>query len=229
MLEWYQFTAYSTISTLSCQESPNVSTRISKPFVASLNLQTLAVQSVLWIYRPSVSSSNLPSTFTSGFLYILFLLPGNIFSCRINQLLGLNLNITFSERSSLTLLAFSAIYPFITWNLFLITCSVAVFHESKNSISFAYCYLSAILLVEWVGAWLSTNRKGLPWWHSGWDSACQCRRQGFKPWSRGLHMPWSNQVCEPRLLSPRATATEACAPRACALHKEKPLQWTASQ
>ena len=24
---------------------------------------------------------------------------------------------------------------------------------------------------------------GLPWWRSGWESACQCRGQGFEPWS----------------------------------------------
>ena len=23
---------------------------------------------------------------------------------------------------------------------------------------------------------------GLPWWHSGWESACQCRGHGFEPW-----------------------------------------------
>ena len=25
--------------------------------------------------------------------------------------------------------------------------------------------------------------QGLPWWHSGWESACQCRGHGFDPWS----------------------------------------------
>ena len=24
---------------------------------------------------------------------------------------------------------------------------------------------------------------GLPWWCSGWESACQCRGHGFEPWS----------------------------------------------
>ena len=24
---------------------------------------------------------------------------------------------------------------------------------------------------------------GLPWWLSGWESACQCRGHGFEPWS----------------------------------------------
>ena len=25
--------------------------------------------------------------------------------------------------------------------------------------------------------------QGLPWWRSGWESACQCRGHGFEPWS----------------------------------------------
>ena len=24
---------------------------------------------------------------------------------------------------------------------------------------------------------------GLPWWRSGWESACQCKGHGFEPWS----------------------------------------------
>ena len=28
-----------------------------------------------------------------------------------------------------------------------------------------------------------TDWKGLPWWCSGWESACQCRGHGFEPWS----------------------------------------------
>ena len=41
------------------------------------------------------------------------------------------------------------------------------------------------------------------------------------------HMPWSNLAHEPQLLSLRATTTEAHAPRAHALQKEKPPQWEA--
>ena len=29
----------------------------------------------------------------------------------------------------------------------------------------------------------STNNRGLPWWHSGWESACRCRGHGFDPCS----------------------------------------------
>ena len=64
-------------------------------------------------------------------------------------------------------------------------------------------------------------------------------KSGDMGWSPGpgrSHMPWSNEAHvpqlpslrsrarEPQLLSPRATTTEACAPRACALQQEKPPQ-----
>ena len=42
---------------------------------------------------------------------------------------------------------------------------------------------------------------GLPWWHSGWESACQCRGHGFEPWSGKI-----SHAAEQ--LSPCATATE---------------------
>ena len=32
--------------------------------------------------------------------------------------------------------------------------------------------------------WFCTfKNSGLPWWRSGWESACQCRGHGFEPWS----------------------------------------------
>ena len=55
-----------------------------------------------------------------------------------------------------------------------------------------------------------------------------------------FHMPWSNWAHAPQLLlslrsraykaqlpSPRAAATGSCAPRACALRQQEPLQWEA--
>ena len=30
------------------------------------------------------------------------------------------------------------------------------------------------------------KRMGLPWWRSGKESACQCRRRGFDPWVRKI-------------------------------------------
>ena len=48
---------------------------------------------------------------------------------------------------------------------------------------------------------------GLPWWRSGWESACQCRGQGFEPWSGKIpHAaqqlgPWA-RITEPARLEP---------------------------
>ena len=51
------------------------------------------------------------------------------------------------------------------------------------------------------------NRRGRPWWHSGWESACQCRGHGFEPWSGKIpHVaeqlgPWAT-ITEPAHLEP---------------------------
>ena len=48
---------------------------------------------------------------------------------------------------------------------------------------------------------------GLPWWRSGWESACQCRGHGFKPWSGRIpHAaeqlgPWAT-IAKPARLGP---------------------------
>ena len=48
---------------------------------------------------------------------------------------------------------------------------------------------------------------GLPWWRSGWESACQCRGHGFEPWSGKIpHAadqlgPWAT-IAEPARLEP---------------------------
>ena len=49
--------------------------------------------------------------------------------------------------------------------------------------------------------------RGLPWWRSGWESACQCRGHGFEPWSGKIpHAaeqlgPWATTT-EPERLEP---------------------------
>ena len=41
------------------------------------------------------------------------------------------------------------------------------------------------LIFPGVSSWLTAKYEvlGLPWWRSGWESACQCRGHGFEPWS----------------------------------------------
>ena len=52
-----------------------------------------------------------------------------------------------------------------------------------------------------------TGVGGLPWWRSGWESACQCRGHGFEPWSGKIpHAaeqlgPWATTT-EPERLEP---------------------------
>ena len=48
---------------------------------------------------------------------------------------------------------------------------------------------------------------GLPWWHSGWESACRCGGRGFGPWSGGIPRaaerlgPWA-AIAGPARLEP---------------------------
>ena len=68
------------------------------------------------------------------------------------------------------------------------------------------------------------------------DPPANAGDMGSSPGPGRSHMPWSNKArvpqllslhsgaCEPRLLSPRATTTEAHVPRARAPQQEKPPQ-----
>ena len=64
-----------------------------------------------------------------------------------------------------------------------------------------------------LGVELFRNSLGLPWWSSGWESACQCRGRGFDPWSGKIpHTEEQLNSCattsEPGLQSPGAANTE---------------------
>ena len=62
---------------------------------------------------------------------------------------------------------------------------------------------------------------GLPWWRSGWESACQCRGHGFEPWSGKI--PHAAR----RAARPVSHNYWACAFGACAPQQERPRQWEA--
>ena len=65
--------------------------------------------------------------------------------------------------------------------------------------------------------------QGLPWWRSGWESACQRRGHGFEPWSGRIpHAaeqlgPWATTIeparLEPVLLNKRGRDSERPAHR----------------
>ncbi|KAG5201875.1 hypothetical protein JEQ12_004638 [Ovis aries] len=66
---------------------------------------------------------------------------------------------------------------------------------------------------------------GLPWWLSGKESACQCRRHEFDPQSEkiphgmGQLSPCTTAI-EPVIKSPGAATTEPTCPRACSPQRE---------
>ena len=78
-------------------------------------------------------------------------------------------------------------------------------------VSFSYMFF--VLLTIYVDPWTICNIIlfwkfiGLPWWRSGWESACQCRRHGFEPWSGKIPhaaeqlSPWAT-IAEPARLEP---------------------------
>ena len=70
-------------------------------------------------------------------------------------------------------------------------------HRVNVKSSFSFLHHTAVIKIKW----------GLPWWRSGWESACQCRGHGFKPWSGKIpHAaeqlgPWAT-ITEPVRLEP---------------------------
>ena len=67
---------------------------------------------------------------------------------------------------------------------------------------------------------------GLPWWRSGWESACQCRGHGFEPWSGKIpHSteqlgPWAT-ITEPVRLEPVLRNKRGCDGERPAHHDEE--------
>ena len=76
---------------------------------------------------------------------------------------------------------------------------------SKISVFFSFLYYQREIKIWENGS--KNNIQGLPCWRSGWESACQCRGHGFKPWSGKIpHAaerlgPWAT-ITEPARLEP---------------------------
>ena len=85
---------------------------------------------------------------------------------------------------------------------------LALSHKGPWMVTMAHTYRpgTALCALHIVGTHLNLMR-GLPWWRSGWESACRCRGHGFEPWSGGIpHAveqlgPWATTT-EPARLEP---------------------------
>ena len=72
--------------------------------------------------------------------------------------------------------------------------------RKKNSLPqqfYSWVYIQG----KWKKKLIQKDTCRLPWWHSGWESACRCRGHGFEPWSGKI--PHATEQ-----LSPCATTTE---------------------
>ena len=79
------------------------------------------------------------------------------------------------------------------------------------SITIYYYYYAHLQFPKFLYVYIALNTikllLGLPWWCSGWESACQCREHGFEPWSGKIpHAaerlgPWATTT-EPARLEP---------------------------
>ena len=58
-------------------------------------------------------------------------------------------------------------------------------HFSKTWLTFfrETVELGRMVKIIWFSPFKIWENTGLPWWRSGWESACQCRGHGFEPWS----------------------------------------------
>ena len=88
---------------------------------------------------------------------------------------------------------------------------------------FFWCFL---FCVWWGCSALKRNYGGLPWWRSGWESACQCRGHGFEPWSGRIPYaaeqlgPWATTT-EPASLEPVLRNKRGCDSERPAHHDEE--------
>ena len=90
---------------------------------------------------------------------------------------------------------------FAGWLTYLLSCSKVTtpkfycgFEHLPSSLQTNFTFLI------WSSELIKIDDRGLPWWRSGWESACQCRDTGSSPGLGRSHMPWSDWAREPQLL-----------------------------
>ena len=69
-------------------------------------------------------------------------------------------------------------------------CNTGVYHLGYNDVKYSALFLltSSLLYFSYTKLFVIVWAIGLPWWLSGKESACQCRRRRFDPWVGKI--PW---------------------------------------
>ena len=91
-------------------------------------------------------------------------------------------------------------------------------HELENTM-LLWCLFLPNWSIDLNKAQSKSQKTGLPWWRSGWESACQCRGHGFEPWSGRIPHATGQLSPEPQLLSLRVWSLCSAT--------ERPRQWEA--
>ena len=69
-------------------------------------------------------------------------------------------------------------------------------------------HVSVLSYMTWFPDFLKVHNAGLPWWRSGWESTCQCRRHGFVPRSGKIPHAAERLGPEPMLRNKRGRDSE---------------------
>ena len=90
----------------------------------------------------------------------------------------------------------------LLWSSWVLQCNLNLQHTWFTVSNGVLTNVRAVMRIEGLLEVKNKNRTpGLPWWCSGWESTCQCRGHGFKPWSGKI--PHAAEQ-----LGPWATTTE---------------------
>ena len=110
-----------------------------------------------------------------------------------------------------TFILWSGLQTYLIFFKHMSSCAAVIYYHCLLVIIFNFLWWLFILVFEWLPQSVSlltlTFKTGLPWWRSGWESACQCRGHGFEPCSGRIPRaaeqlgPWATTT-EPARLEP---------------------------
>ena len=119
--------------------------------------------------------------------------------------------ITFKTNSKNRVKNTGGLPAFHIWLLLFLSMNYAILQKSVLTTSpcfkILYVTLRNVLITTTFYCMVRKPSAGLPWWRSGWESACQCSGHGFEPWSGKIpHAaeqlgPWATTT-EPARLEP---------------------------
>ena len=110
---------------------------------------------------------------------------------------------------------FLKVWEEILCTIWLVSITLQVISGKPNFFHFENkCNFQAISNLLFISIWIKREHFGLPWWCSGWESACQCRGHGFEPC-------WEDPTCR-GAAGPVSHNYWACTSGTCAPQQERP-------